>query len=91
MKKMMFSLCIFLYASTAFSQNFNPAPGEYQEKLEKYISRYGSAERIYLNDDKRNTFDARGGGIYLVAFVYDIDYKGARRMLVYEVGSNGEK
>jgi hypothetical protein len=92
MKKIFLLFLIFCIGSlTINAQQFEPAPSEFQNKLEKYIGRYGTPERMYLQDGKNKTFDGRGGELYLVAFVYDINAKTKRRMMVYEIGSSGEK
>jgi hypothetical protein len=92
MKKIFQLSVIFCISSLAINaQQFEPAPSEFQNKLEKYIGRYGTPERIYLQDAKNKTFDGKGGELYLVAFMYDINTKTKRRMMVYEIGSAGEK
>jgi hypothetical protein len=92
MKKIVIACACVLFAATAIqAQNFEPAPNEFQTKMEKYIGRYGTSERVYLNDTKKKTFDAKGGQIYLIAFVYNANSQHKRRMMVYEIGPNGEK
>ncbi|HSC53698.1 MAG TPA: hypothetical protein VLC98_08765 [Phnomibacter sp.] len=75
----------------AIAQQYEPAPSPLQTKLENYIGRYGTPERVYLNDVKKETFDAIGGEMYTVVFVYNINTKSKRRMMVYELGPNGQK
>jgi hypothetical protein len=92
MKKIFLLTLICIIGSLSlYAQQFEPAPSEFQNKLEKYIGRYGTPERMYLLDAKNKTFDGRGGELYIVAFVYDINTKTKRRMMVYEIGSAGEK
>lgn len=92
MRKIILCTLIFcLGGFAAMAQQFEPAPSEFQTKLEKLIGRYGTPERIYLQDVKNKTFDAKGGELYVVAFEYDINDKTKRRMMVYQLGSSGEK
>jgi hypothetical protein len=88
---LLYGICLLFTANSLLAQNFEPAPGPVEDKIKLLIKRYGTAERIYLNDTQRRTFDARGGSIYVVGFVYTPDSKGTRRMMVYEMGPNNEK
>lgn len=90
-KSLLLALGILLIAGNLLAQNFEPAPSEIQTKLEKYLGKYGSTERIMLTDRKNKTFDANAGENYLVAFVYDVNSTTTRRMLVHELGPAGEK
>lgn len=88
---LLYGISLLLTANSLLAQNFEPAPGPVEDKIKLLIKRYGSAERIYLNDTQRQTFDARGGSIYVIGFVYTPESKGTRRMMVYEMGPNNEK
>jgi len=86
------SLCLLWALPGLKAQNFEPAPGSMvQTKIEKLIARYGTPERIYLNDVAKKTFEAEGGIPYVVVFNYNGKPTNARRMMVYEVGAGGEK
>lgn len=76
---------------TAGAQDFTVQNAEAEYRLQKFINRYGSSERIYLNDTKNKTFDAAAGQIYLVVFAFDINDKSKRRMMVYEIAPDGSK
>lgn len=88
---LLYGISLLLTANSLLAQNFEPGPGIVDDKIKALINRYGKSERIYLNDTKRETFDARGGAIYIVAFTYASDAKGTRRMMVHEIGPNNEK
>lgn len=88
---LLYGISLLLTANSLSAQNFEPEPGMVDDKIKALINRYGKSERIYLNDTKRETFDARGGAVYIVAFTYAPDAKGTRRMMVYEMGPNNEK
>jgi hypothetical protein len=88
---LLYGISLLLTTNSLLAQNFEPGPGVVDDKIKALINRYGKSERIYLNDTKRETFDARGGSIYIVAFTYTPEATGTRRMMVYEVGANNEK
>jgi|GEM_PF-4491085 hypothetical protein len=85
------ALCLLWALTGVEAQNFEPAPGMVQTKIEKLIARYGTPERIYLNDMAQKTFEAQGGMPYLVVFSYNSNSNAKRRMMVYEIGTGGEK
>lgn len=91
MKAALTTLLIFAAMLTAGAQNFEAHNADAEYRLQKFINRYGTSERIYLNDTKNKTFDAVPGSTYLVVFVYNINDNSKRRMMVYEVGPGGAK
>lgn len=90
-KGILFCIGILLSTVVVLAQNFDPAPSHIQTKLENYLKRYGKIERIMLTDAKNKSFDAIAGEKYVLAFLYDVNDQESRRMIVYELGPNGEK
>jgi hypothetical protein len=84
-------LCLLWALPGIKAQNFEPAPGMVQTKIEKLIARYGTPERVYLTDVAQKTFEAQGGLPHIVVFSYNSNSTAKRRMMVYEIGSGGEK
>jgi hypothetical protein len=90
-KGILLGIGILFSAAALWAQNFDPAPSDIQSKLETYLKRYGTVERIMLSDVKGETFDAIAGERYVVAFLYNVNDSETRRMMVYEQGPKGEK
>lgn len=92
MRKLTFVTAIlFVFALQASSQNFEPAPSVVQDKLEAYLKRYGTLERIMLTDMKQKTFEAKPGKEYFTWFVFKKSDQTVRRMMMIQMGENGEK
>jgi hypothetical protein len=92
MRKLTFaSVILFLFAIPAFSQNFDPGPSAVQEKLENALKRYGTIERVYLNDKVKKTFEAKPGKEYYAWVVFKNSSTVVRRMMIIQLGPQGEK
>lgn len=92
MRKLTFAtvlLCLFIIP--AFSQIFNPSPNPVQEKLENFLKRYGTLERVYLMDEANKTFEAKPGKEYFGWFVFDKKNEAVRRMMMIQLGNGDEK
>jgi hypothetical protein len=92
MQKLTFATALlFLFALPSFSQNFDPEPSAVQDKLENALKRYGTIERVYLNDNEKKTFEAKPGKEYYAWVVYKKSSTVVRRMMIIQLGSQGEK
>lgn len=92
MRKLTFAtVLLFLFVTSSFSQNFDPEPSAVQEKLENALKRYGTIERVYLNDKVKKTFEAKPGKEYYAWVVYKKTSTVVRRMMIIQLGSQGEK
>lgn len=83
--------CLLLVSSMGFSQNFEPAQDEFYFKIEKTLKNLGTIEKVYLSDTKAKTFEAQPGQEYWAGFAYKISDKSTRRMMLIELGPQGEK
>ena len=92
MRKLTFvTAVLFLFAIPAISQNFEPAPSVPQDKLEAFLKRYGTLERVTISDMQKKTFEAKAGKEYFTWFVFKKSDKSVRRMMIIQEGENGEK
>ena len=91
MKQLLVMAMAISLANLCHAQQFEPAPSPVQSKLEQSMKRFGNVERMYLTNVKAQTVDLRGGGQYVIGFAYDINTPTTRRMMVFEIGPNGEK
>jgi hypothetical protein len=92
MRKLTFAtVTLFLFAFSAQSQNFEPAPSPLQDKLEHALKRYGTIERVYLTDTQGKTFEAKPGKEYFSWVVYKKSSTAVRRQMIVQLGEQGEK
>jgi hypothetical protein len=91
MKSILTALVLVGLLHTTNAQKFDVQNPEGEYQLQRLINRYGTSERIYLNDASKKTFDATPGNTYLVVFAYASKDKSTRRMMVYEIGPDGAK
>lgn len=82
---------IVLFANVLNAQNFEPQPSTSQEKIEKSLNRLGSFERVYLTDTNNKIFEAKPGAEYIGWFVFDRNSTATRRMMIIQLGTQGEK
>lgn len=83
--------CLLLISSLGFSQNFEPAQDEFYLKIEKTLKNLGTIERVYLSNKEAMTFEAQPGKEYWAGFAYKINNTTTRRMMLIELGPQGEK
>ena len=91
MKQLLSLLMVLLVTNAAFAQQFLPAPSKVQSRLEASMKRFGNVERLFVQNTQKPVLELTGDNKYVVAFAYDINSKTPRRMLVHEIGANGEK
>ncbi len=92
MRKLTFAtFFLALFAVPAFCQNFDPPPSPVQDKLEKVLKRYGTIERVSLFDKAKKTFETKPGKEYFTWVVYKKNSTAVRRMMVIQLGQQGEK
>jgi hypothetical protein len=82
-------LTVFSFAAGA--QNFDPQPSPVQDKLENALKRYGTIERVSLNDSNKKTFDGKSGQEYFAWVLFKKSSSVVRRMMIIQLGEQGEK
>jgi hypothetical protein len=83
--------CLLFISSLGFAQNFEPVQDEFYFKIEKTLKNLGTIERVYLSDKEAKTFEAQPGKEYWAGFAYKISNTTTRRMMLIELGPQGEK
>ena len=85
--------CVTLafFSTIAKAQNFEPTNDKVQQKIENSISRFGTIQRVFLNDKEKKTFIGQPGKEYFGWFVYDKNSIAVRRMMIIQQGDQGEK
>jgi hypothetical protein len=86
-------VCFTLVFSSAIgkAQNFEPVRDDLQDKMEKSIQRFGTIQRVFLDDKEKKTFIGQPGKEYFGWFVYDKSSTAVRRMMIIQQGNQGEK
>jgi hypothetical protein len=79
------------FSLNALAQNFDPTPSSAQEKLEVFLKRFGTFDKISLNDATKKTFLAEPGKDYFIGFAFEAKDESVRRMMIAQLGEKGEK
>ena len=80
-----------LCSLSAIAQTFHPDPNPVQDRIEKFLKRYGTIERVYLADEQKKIFEAKPGKEYFAWVTFESRFKGVRRMMLVQQGVQGEK
>jgi hypothetical protein len=91
MRFIIICLTLAFFSTIAKAQNFEPARDKVQDKIEKSLSRFGTIQRVFLDDKEKKTFIGQPGKEYIGWFVYDKNSAAVRRMMIIQQGTQGEK
>jgi hypothetical protein len=91
MRLLFLATILTIVSIAAQAQNFDPQPSPVQNKLENALKRYGTIERVLLNDNENKTFAGKPGQEYFAWVLYKKSSTGVRRMMIIQLGEQGEK